>query len=587
MKKFITYTIAAFIGAGLAFFAVMFVFFLMGVALIGSSVEQSGGSSSIKDDGVLHIKASQIVPELTNNVKSSGLSFDTDDVVGFHAMLAGIQRAATSSKVKGIYLDLTTVSLGHTQIYNLADELKAFRESGKFVYAYSDVYSQHAYVVASAADSVYLHPMGKIELKGYASMQPYFKDFREKLGIDVDIYNTGDYKSAGETYLKNEMSDANRAQTRQYLNEMKESLLEEIAENRSLSTEQVDLLADGYMMTTAREAIDKGLADATAYESEVFSQMKKQLDKDKLPLISLQDWVKGKIIYKGSGDSKIALVIAEGTILDDTEDKGVISDERYVPIIDRLTRDDDVKAMVLRVNSGGGSVIASDNIYAAINRFKDAGKKVVVSMGDLAASGGYYISMNADHIIAEESTITGSIGVVSIVPNIENMLEEKLGIHFDTVKTDPLAAGFSLVQSWSDQEQEIFQRMTDEYYGFFLQKVADGRGMTVDEVQAIAQGRVWTGDQALENGLIDQIGSLNDAFVKAKELLEVEDAKVTVYPKFQAPLLELMESLQSESPTVKSSVQEMITAEIPMLQHSMDLLKAGPYQVVMLEQLVY
>lgn len=587
MKKFIIYTVAAFVGAGLAFFAVMFVLFLMGVALVGSSVEQSGASSSIKDDGVLHIKASQIVPELTNNVQSSGLSFDTDDVVGFHAMLQGIERAATSSKVKGIYLDLTTVSLGHTQIYNLADELKAFRESGKFVYAYSDIYTQHAYVIASAADSVFLHPMGKIELKGYSSMRPYFKDFREKLGIDVDIYNTGDYKSAGESYLKNEMSDANRKQTRQYLDEMKENLLEEIAENRQLSTDQIDLLADGYMMTTASEAIAKGLADASAYESEVFSHIKERLDKEKLPLIDLQSWVKGKSVYKGSGDKKIALVIAEGTILDDTEDKGVISDERYVPLIDKLTRDDDVHAMILRVNSGGGSVIASDNIYAAINRFKDAGKKVVVSMGDLAASGGYYISMNADHIIAEESTITGSIGVVSIVPNIENMLEEKLGIHYDTVKTDPLAAGFTLVQSWSKEEQEIFQRMTDEYYGFFLQKVADGRGMTVDQVQEIAQGRVWTGDEALANGLIDQIGSIDDAFAKAKELLEVDDAKVSVHPKFQAPLLELMESLQGESPAVRSSVEDMITAEIPMLQHSMNLLRAGPHQVTMLDQLVY
>ena len=586
MKSFIKFTIAAFIGAGLAFIAVFFICLLFGIALVGSASDQQK-KDIVKDESVLKITADQFFPEKTNNVQQSNFSFKTDDVVGYYDLLKAIRKAKESRKIKGIYLELMNVPLGHTQLHELTDEIESFREAGKFVYAYSDIYTQHAYALATAADSIFLHPMGKIEIKGYATTRPYYKDLREKLGIEIDIYNTGDFKSHGENYLRSEMSESNRLQTLEYLTKMKETLMTQIAENRNLSYQAVDDYADDYMTTTAQEAIDKGFADVSAYEADLITHMKKKLgieDSKSLPMVDIASFISSTTLTEGKGENKIALVFAEGTILDDTEDRGVISDERYVPLIDKLSHKEEIKGMVLRVNSGGGSVIASDNIYAALLRFQAAGKKIVVSMGDVAASGGYYISMNADHIYAEESTITGSIGVVSMIPNASKMLEEKVGINFETVSTDPLAGGFGLVNEWSQKERDIFQRMTDEYYSFFLQKVSDGRDIPVEDLKKIAGGRVWTGAKALELGLIDELGGLTDAIAKLVELTELEEYRITEYPKFQSPLLEMLAELQGKPLSAEISI-ESVASQFPELKRTMQLLEGGIHQAVMLDQI--
>ncbi len=569
--------------------AVLFLCMLFGIALIGSASSQNK-KEGIKSDAVLKITASQFFPEKTNNVQQQGtFSIETDDVLGYYDLIKGIREAKDSRKVKGIYLQLMNVPMGHTQLHGLIDEIESFKESGKFVYAYADIYTQHAYALATAADSVFIHPMGKIELKGYASIRPYFKDLREKLGIEVDIYNTGDFKSAGENYVRGEMSEANRQQTLEYLSEMKEVLFTEIAENRDLTYDAVDTYADAYMTTTAAEAIEKGFADVSAYEAEVMDHIHAELgleEDKKVKFMEMADFVQSVSLSQGSGDNRIALVFAEGQILDDNENRGIISDERYVPLIDKLTDDDKIKGMVLRVNSPGGSVIASDNIYAALLRFQAADKKIVVSMGDVAASGGYYISMNADHIYAEESTITGSIGVVSMIPNVSKALRDKVGINYETVATDPLAGGFTLVNEWGPEEQATFRRMTDEFYNFFLEKVSAGRGIAVEDLKSgIAGGRVWTGQKALELGLIDEIGGLEDAIAKAAELTELEEYKIAEYPKLQAPLLEMLEKLQ-DSP-LKAEVQldfESIMSELPGMQSSLQLLEGGMHQAILLEE---
>lgn len=545
MKQFFKMVGASAVGFILANLIFISITFAMIGALI-SSVEslksdfKSDRDVKIEDNTVLKIDLSDGVLERTSDNPLEYFSFDFRDFsqpLSLRHLLSRIEGAAEDDRISGIYLNLSVVMAGNAQLDEVLRALRKFKESGKFIYAYSEVITQKNYLLSSVADSVFLHPEGMMTFGGFSSENAYLKGMFDKLDIEPKVIRVGKYKSAGETFDRSSMSDENREQIASTLNDLYDYYLGHIAENRGVSVERLKEIANNYEIRSPETAVSSGLIDALRYEDEVRSVLQEEVkvpqEKD-LNIVKIQKYrPEAKEDKKEEG--KVALVYALGEIMPGKGSIDRIGSETMVKAIRKARKDDDVKAIVVRVNSPGGSALASDVILRELALAKEK-KPVVISMGNVAASGGYYIAAKANRIFAQPNTITGSIGVIAFIPNLTDFWKNKTGIEFDRVRTGPYADLGNVNRKMTDEEEEILQTYVNDIYGKFVGHVADGRDMDRDAVHDIAQGRIWTGNQALENGLVDELGGMQNAIAfAAKEVGLSESPKLDIYPKFSTP----------------------------------------------------
>ncbi len=561
MKQFFKFMFASMLGTFitimLASFFSMVIFFAMLSGVISSASEDTQKVTKVEDNSVLHIKLSNAIQDRTSDNPFENFNFQTFEPannLGLDQILESIEKAKNDDRIEGIYLDLTSINTGMATVEEIRDALNDFKKSKKWIISYSEVYTQKTYYLASVADKVYLNPAGIMELRGLANQLMFFKNMLEKLEIDVQIIRHGKFKSAVEPFMLEKMSDSNREQMQKILNTMWGSMLNQVSGSRSIKISKINKLADELKIQDAKDAKKYNFVDGLMYKDELLAELRKKLkvgEDDEIQYVSLGKYMKAKSKKKKkktSSDNKIAVVYASGSIVSGTSDKDNMGSETISKAIREARLDDDVKAIVLRVNSPGGSALASDVMWREVVLAKKA-KPVVVSMGDVAASGGYYIACAADKIVASEKTITGSIGVFGVIPNMQGFFNNKMGITFDGVKTNEHGDIMTVFRPLTAEEKDIIQLGVEKIYDDFITKVADGRGMTKEEIDAIGQGRVWVGADALEIGLVDEIGGLTKAIDIAKGLAKIEDFETEAYPKRKDPFEELIKELSGDIET--------------------------------------
>ena len=549
MKDFFKIVLASALGFLIAniIFSIISIIFFFG--FIGSAVSDMGKPSFVlKDNSVLQLRLegtiNERVPE--DDPFTALLGSNAPSVMGLNDITNAIRKAKENKSIKGIYIDSRMFTASTATLAEIRDELLRFKESDKFIVAYSDAYTQGGYYLASVADKVAINPQGMIDLHGMASTPIFFKDALDKLGIEIQVFKVGTFKSAVEPFILTSMSDANREQVSSYLNDLWNSIGNDMAKSRNIDINQFDSLVNKMPMMQDVSFLEKNnLVDTLLYETDMKSYLRSLLDIDKdekIPSADVNDMksVKSK---KNSSKNQIALLYAVGEITSGTG-SGNIQDKHLVSEIEKLRKDDDVKAVVLRVNSPGGSAYASEQIWKAISDLK-AEKPVVVSMSDVAASGGYYIACNASKIVAQPTTITGSIGIFGMFPNMKKT-SEKLGIGVDVVKTHEYGDFGNFARPMRDAEKEILQSYVERGYELFLTRCSEGRNIPKDSLAVYAEGRVWTGSQAKEIGLVDELGDLKKAIEIAADLASVEDYIVYEYPKMKSFIEELLDNKQKD-----------------------------------------
>ena len=516
-------------------------------AAFGSMFETP--ETKLTDNTVYKLEMSGIVVEQGQednpfaSLMSSTPYYNQPNTVGLNDLIANIRLAEGSDQVKGIYLYGGEFSIGQSSAKALRDALLDFKRSGKFIIAYAPSYGQINYYIASVADSIYLNPTGSISWNGLSAQKMYFTRVLEKIGVEMQILKVGTFKSAVEPYFRTSMSDADRKQTEVYLNGIWNVLKEGVSLSRGISTEELDKLADRYMgVAPAEDYISSHLADRLVYADEMDSVLTRLAGKDyKLVSTAKMSNVKKA---KSSAKDKIGILYLDGQIYSEEGD-GIV-DTKVLKTIKKMHKEQDLKAVVLRVNSPGGSADASEQIHHAVQTLQAKGLPVVVSMGDYAASGGYYISCEADYIYAEPNTLTGSIGIFGTIPNIKK-LREKIGLDVDCVTTNRHSAldNNMLFHGMNPEEQKIMQDMIERGYDLFTRRCAEGRHLTQDSIKAIGEGRVWLGQDALNIGLVDALGNMDDAIKKAAQLAETEDYQLVYYPEKKDPMAELLNLLDN------------------------------------------
>ncbi|MBL4668107.1 MAG: signal peptide peptidase SppA, partial [Flavobacteriales bacterium] len=445
---------------------------------------------------------------------------------------------------------LTSINTGMASIEEIRIALNDFKKSKKWIISYSEIYTQRTYYLASVADKIYLNPAGIMELRGLGNQLMFFKNMLEKLDVDVQIIRHGKFKSAVEPYMLEKMSDANREQMQKILNTMWGSMLNDVSGSRNIKVDKINALADKLEIQDAKDALKHNFVDQLMYKDELLAELRKKLSIDKdadINYVGLGKYSKSAT-KKSTSENKIAIIYASGSIVSGKSTKDNMGSETISKAIRAARLDDNVKAIVLRVNSPGGSALASDIMWREMVLAKEA-KPVVVSMGDVAASGGYYIACAADKIVASEKTITGSIGVFGVIPNMQGFFNNKLGITFDGVKTNEHANIMSVFKPLTAEEKDIIQLGVEKIYDDFITKVAAGRGMTKNQIDSIGQGRVWVGLDALEIGLVDEIGGISRAIEIAQDLAKLENYELENYPKRKNPVEEFIKELSGEIET--------------------------------------
>ncbi len=579
MKDFLKFTLASCLGVFVA--GTVFFLAIIGIsAAIVASAGGGGGKTTLKSGSVLTLDFTNYIPEKTNNTSTQSFSLKENDIPGLHEVAKLIRHAAKDEKISGILIENGVGGLGASSASVILEALTEYKKSDKFLATYGDYFTQQGYYLASASDHITLHPVGTIDFRGFASFVPFFKGFLDKVGIDMQIYYAGDFKSATEPFRRTEMSPESKLQTREFIGDIYDIYLNDIAKARGINADSLKQMAWAFKIKNAEDALKYNLVDEIGAKAECELWMKTEMgkkDKDKITYISIEEYATAATLPPSnySAKDKIAVIYAEGDIVSGRDDYGVIDDGRYVKLLKDIRRQDDIKAVVLRINSPGGSVLSAENIYRQLVGLQADGKKLVISMGDYAASGGYYLSAMADSIFAQPSTLTGSIGVFSMIPNPSRALDEKLGIRFDTVRTGPYSADFSIVFPWTERENTYLQQRVDAYYELFLEKVASGRDMTRDEVHEVAQGRIWSGRKALELGLVDRLGTLEDAIASAATLAELEEYRIKEYPVFQNPLQKMLTDLMDPGNTASSS---LIKTDLPQMIRFYEALQSGEPQ---------
>ncbi|WP_026808541.1 signal peptide peptidase SppA [Arenibacter latericius] len=536
--KFLRNLLASIIG-GLIAFGILLVMFFIFAALVGNA----DGTVAVKDNSVLELQLEYPINDYVGMDKSDPFAGLFNINQGLDEILHAIRVAKEDDKIKGISISNSVLMAGLSQTHAIRNALKEFRESGKFVYAYGDFYTQQDYYLASVASDVYLNPVGAMDFRGLSTEVLFFKDLQEKSGIKMEVIRHGKYKSAVEPFLANEMSDANRSQIKELLDALWASLLLDVSESRGLAVENLNTIADTLGARTTDFALRSGLIDQVAHYDEYETMMKETLgveaDED-INYVGISDYIKVANKKKlNKGKDKVAVIYAQGEIIYGEGGPNVIGQGIINEALKKARKDEDVKAVVLRVNSPGGSALTSDIIWREVELTKKV-KPVLVSMGDVAASGGYYISAGADMIYAEPTTITGSIGVFGAVPNLSELAED-IGVNAEQVGTNKNAVEYSLFKPMQDTFRNKVQEEIEQVYNTFLDRVAEGRGITIAQADSVAQGRVWSGVDAKRLGLVDELGGLDDAIAAAAEMAEIDKYSIQRLPKYKSGFEKLME----------------------------------------------
>ena len=547
MKQFITYTLATLLGLFLFFFVGIFMFFGMvgAVATLGTDTQTALKPNSVyvmELNGVLEERSSE--DEVFFQMLSKALDKSAISTIGLNDLLANIERAANEPSIKGIYLKGGTLTASYASITELRNALLRFKESGKWIVAYADTYLQSNYYLASVADNLMMNPEGMLSWSGLYSQTTFYKDLLDKLGVEMQIVKVGTFKSAVEPYIMTELSEPNRMQIKGMITDIWANIVNDVANSRNVSIDSLQRYADKSMAYyDAQEYINAGLVDTLLYEQDVNAVLKTYNGLEDVEFVSHTAM---KTLPKNTSNiqsQKVAVIYAVGSITDESGD-GIVGKD-MVKTINKVREDKSIKSVVLRVNSPGGSAFASEQIWYALSKLKEE-KPLIVSMGDYAASGGYYISCMADTIVAQPTTLTGSIGIFGMIPNSSRLMD-KIGLDFDGVGTNLNSDMESRLLRGMDKEaRAMMQAHVDRGYELFVKRCADGRGVTTDEIKKIAEGRVWSGEAAVENGLVDILGGLNDALAIAAEKANLSDYRVVEYPKQKDAITLLLEELSGE-----------------------------------------
>jgi protease IV len=553
MKQFFKFMFASMLGVFLSFL-------LIGMITIGGIIAIVAASDSdkvnVEPNSVLHIKLEEELIDRGSKNPFDNFdfsSFSSSPKLGLNDVLESIDNASKDNNIKGILIDITSVSGGSAIISEVRKKLNKFKESGKFIYAYSEMYTQSGYYLASVADKIFLNPQGALDWKGLGAQVLFFKGALEKLEVEPQIIRHGKFKSAVEPFMLDKMSDANREQTATYINSIWNDLLEKVSVSRSIEIRELHRLADQLVIQKAEDALIHKMVDQLAYKDEVLEFLKEKTEAEstkKINFIELAKYVKAPKVDKPEiTKDKIAVIYAVGQIESGKGDNETIGSETLSKAIRDARLDDKIKAIVLRVNSPGGSALASEVIWREMQLAKQA-KPVIVSMGNLAASGGYYISCNADTIVASPNTITGSIGVFGVLFNAQKFFNNKLGINIDTVKTGHHADLGAFYRPLTTNERSIIQNSVEHIYDIFVTRVAEGRNLTKEQVDEIGQGRVWSGADAKRLGLVDVLGGLETAIEIAANKAGIEKYRLVNFPEEKDPFAKFMSQFGAE---VKSS----------------------------------
>lgn len=547
MKNFLSSLLATIIGILVMTIVIVLIF----AGIIAASTARE--APEVKENSILVARFNAPIADRSNENPFtrfiSGNPF-SEDLMGLNQILKDLDKAEQDENIEGIFLRLSNVSAQFSTLGEIREALLDFRESGKFIYAYADLYTHKSYYLASAADSVFMTPEGIFLFNGLSAEVTFYKNALDKLGVEMQVVKHGSYKSAAEAYTRESLSDENREQIEGFVGDIWDKLIGDISESRNIPAEKLNQYADELIAVENKNLVETGMIDGLIYFDEILQLMKEKIgvdeadDLNSLTLKSYKDVpVKEKKEYTRD---KIAVIYAMGGVTDSNSGEGFIGSERISKALRKARRDKSVKAIVFRVNSPGGSTIASDVVYReAMLAAKE--KPFVASMGDVAASGGYYIVAPADTILASPATITGSIGVIFRMPNMKELMNDKLGITTDVVKTNKHADLFTVMDPIDPTEETYIQKIVDDTYDTFVNLVASGRGMTYDQVDSIAGGKVWSGTDALELGLVDMLGGLEKSIEVAAELAGLENYRVQALPVLEDPLTALMKQISGGS----------------------------------------
>ncbi|WP_421943073.1 signal peptide peptidase SppA [Pedobacter sp.] len=538
MREFFKFLFASMLGFFLSIAIVFVICFVVIVAAISSIDDDK--TVAVGSNSVLYLNLDQAITERTPKNPFGNIPIvggDEKDGIGLQDLLKSIKKAKTDDNIKCIYLNVSSPNAGFATMREVRNALIDFKKSHKKIISYSEVYTQGAYYIASAADKIYLNPEGALEFKGFSSELTFFKGTLEKVGVEMQVIRVGNYKSAVEPFILDKMSDYNRKQVTAYVGGLYNTFLTDIAQTRSIQKDSLYSIADNYKIREPKDALNYKMVDALKYKDEILEELKSisgKTKKQNITSVSINDYAKNNS-SSGSSKNKIAIVYANGEIIGGEGSDSQIGSERISRAIRKARLDDDVKAIVIRVNSPGGSALASDVIWREIVLTKKE-KPVIASFGDVAASGGYYIGCAADSIFVQPNTITGSIGVFGLIPNFQNLMTNKLGITFDGVKTGKYADIMATNRPMTEGERFIIQNELNRIYSGFVSRVADGRKKSKAYIDSIGGGHVWIGTDAVQIGLADKIGSFNDAINAAAKKAKVKDFKVVEYPDVIDPL---------------------------------------------------
>ena len=574
MKDFLKFTLATVTGIILS----SIVLFIIGMVTLFGIVSTADTETIVKKNSVMMLDLNGVLVERTQESPLGILSqlfSDDSNTYGLDDILSSIKKAKENENIKGIYLQASMLGTSYASLQEIRNALLDFKESGKFIIAYGDSYTQGLYYLSSVADKVLLNPKGMIEWKGIASAPLFYKDLLQKIGVEMQIFKVGTYKSAVEPFISTEMSPANREQVTAFINSIWGQVTEGVSASRSLPVDSLNALADRMLMFyPAEESVQCGLADTLIYRNDVRNYLKQWVDlkeDDRLPVLGLSDMINvKKNMPKDKSGNIVAVYYASGEITDysssSTSEEGIVG-TKVIRDLRKLKDDEDVKAVVLRVNSPGGSAFASEQIWHAVKELKTE-KPVIVSMGDYAASGGYYISCVADTIVAEPTTLTGSIGIFGMVPNVKE-LSEKIGLTYDVVKTNKFSDFGNIMRPFNQDEKTLMQMMITQGYDTFVNRCAEGRLMSKEAIEKIAEGRVWTGEAAKELGLVDVLGGIDTALEIAVRKAGIEGYTVVSYPAKQ----DLLSSLLNTKPTNNYVESQILKSKLGEYYQQFGMLK--------------
>ena len=562
MKQFLKFTLATIVGILIVWLLGVLIFF----GIIGAIAGASESTPKLKPNSVYELTLEGNLIDRSkddpfSSVYSKAFGLSTENSIGLDDVLANIQKAKNDANIVGIYLKGGSLSGGIASIKEVRNALLDFKKTGKFVVAYADNYSQRMYYLVSCADKILINPQGMLELKGLSAQTMFLKNTLDKLGIEMQIVKVGTFKSAVEPFVNTKMSDANRLQVSAFMNSIWNTILKEISTSRKIPLDKLNMYADEMMMFQPTEKSKQyGLVDSLVYIDQVDSIIRKYVKNikksDNLTFVKHSTLIKLPDTNKYD-KNKVAVIYAIGDITD-SEGEGIVS-KNMVKTINDVAKDSAVKAVVFRISSPGGSAYGSEQIWHALSMLKTK-KPLIVSMGDYAASGGYYIACMADQIVAQPNTLTGSIGIFGVIPNIKG-LNEKLGFTYDGVKTNKMSDAISINRPFTPEERDLMQNYVNRGYELFVKRCADGRKMKIEQIKAIAEGRVWTGEDALKIGLVDKIGGLKDAIKLAVDKAKLKSYNISEYPVKEDFTTRFMKNFSKDIETrfVKAQLGEQYT----------------------------